>query len=162
MDPDTTSSIAPSLDEPMASSIFMRDEDLNPLSAQNSVHDDAALASRLEKNKIAQRQFRARRKEYISRLEHQVKSMGAIQGLSKNLAARNQHLSFLLGKEKAMYDRDRHTWAQEKMDMLRTIHMLQYQVHDLNARLYTGPPGQMSAVNPVPPPPLPMPGKLEF
>ena len=72
-------------------------------STSGSVNGDSSLAQRLEKNKIAQRHFRARRKEYIQKLERQVKHMSNIQSVSKNLASKNQHLSMLLGQERATY-----------------------------------------------------------
>jgi hypothetical protein len=61
--------------------------------------------------------------------------MSNIQWVSKNLASKNQHLSMLLGQERATYDRDRELWNQERLSMLRTIHMLQYQISDLSSRL---------------------------
>ena len=33
------------------------------------------------------------------------------------------------------YDRDRELWNQERLGILRTIHMLQFQINDLSSRL---------------------------
>jgi hypothetical protein len=88
---------------------------------------------KLEQNRVAQRQFRERRKLYIHKLESKVSALHKLEKQVKELTFQNQQMSMMLLTEQKVFHRDRMMWSNEKNSLLRFISNLEYQLNSLHS-----------------------------
>ena len=96
--------------------------------------------NQLEKNKLAQRLFRKRRKEYLKGLEEQVESYEKAKTEIMDLTKRNNEMLWMMERANSFHACERANWQKERYEMSQIIHNLQAQIqaNDRGRRMSSG------------------------